>query len=488
MGPLLDSPPLLGSQVPRIESVPPWVSSRVDKSITLASMVGITLDPWQRRILTGALGQQADGQWSASEVGIVIPRQSGKSLIIEIAILSAIYLHHLRVVYTAHLMATSRRMRERIQQLIESCPDLQREIKQIRVSNEEQSIALKSGARVDFAARSGSTARGWSGDMVFLDEAFAVTDDHVGALMPIMFARPNWQLWWASSAGKPASHALRRIRQRGIDKDAGLAYYEWSIDEATYRMDPTGVAADPEMWAQANPAYGIRIRPETLRLAQHSMDQVEFGREVLGVWDDPRGEPLIGLSDWNRLIDPMSQIHGSVVFALDVSPQLESATIAVAGVRGDGLFHVEITGRDGQLDHRPGVDWIVPRALELTAAWDPAGWVLDPSGPAGALLVDLRDAGIEPQVVNSRQLAQACGGMLRAATSAPIVSQLRHLGQVSLDSAIRVAQKRDIGDGAWAWGRRASDQDISPLVAATLALHGLAVHGSARYDALASIF
>jgi hypothetical protein len=37
-----------------------------------------------------------------------------------------------------------------------------------------------------------------------------------------------------------------------------------------------------------------------------------------------------------------------------------------------------------------------------------------------------------------------------------------------LDSAVAGAVRRNVGD-AWAWGRRTSDIDISPLVAVTLA-------------------
>lgn len=176
-----------------------------------------------------------------------------------------------------------------------------------------------------------------------------------------------------------------------------------------------------------------------------------------------------------------------MVFALDVSPGLESGAIGVAGYRDDGLVHIEITGRDS-LDHRPGTDWIVPRVVELNNQWEPAAWVLDPSGPAGALLTDLVEAGIEVEAVNVREVAQASGALLKAASSPPETSQLRHVGQIDLDEAVRAAKKRDVGDGGWAFGRRATETDISPLVAVTLALHGLAVHGPARYDVLQSIY
>lgn len=445
------------------------------------------MDPWQALVLRNALGQRRNGRWAAPEVGLIVPRQSGKGVCVEAAALGAMYLHRAQIVYTAHLMSTSRKMRERIQNLIEASPDLEREVKQIRISNEEQSIALKSKARIDFVARSGASARGWSGDMVFFDEAFALATDHVGALMPIMFARQNWQLWYVSSAGKTTSHALRRVRQRGLEGDPGLCYFEWSADEQRYRADPGAGAIDPELWVQANPGLGIRIMPETIRLAQRSMDPEEFAREVLGIWDDPHGTPLIDPGVWARLIDPGSQISGLVVFAVDVSPDLKSGAIVASGFRDDRIPHIEITGRDELLDHRLGVDWMLPRIVELNNEWSPAAWVIDAAGPAGALITDLAEAGIEPYLVNSRELAQACGNFLMTVTASG-GDGLRHLGQTGLAQAIRAAQKRDIGDGAWAFGRRKTDQDISPLVAAALALHGLAIFAPEEYDVLESVF
>ena len=47
--------------------------------------------------------------------------------------------------------------------------------------------------------------------------------------------------------------------------------------------------------------------------------------------------------------------------------------------------------------------------------------------------------------------------------------QLRHLGQDELDAAIRGAKARPLVD-RWAWSRTKSTVNISPLVAATLAL------------------
>lgn len=479
---------LRGSQVPRIQNIPAAArTSAGQEAIDLARLAGLILDPWQQYVLRGALGQRVDGRWSAPEVGLVVSRQSGKGSVIEAASLAGMYLHHEEIVYTSHLMASSRKMRVRIQRLIETTPDLDREVKQIRTSNEEQSIALKSGARIDFVARSGSSARGWTGDRVFLDEAFALASDHVGALMPILIARPNWQLWFVSMAGKIGSTALRKVRQRGIDGDPGLAYFEWSADEEAYRNDPETVATDPQAWQQAIPALGIRIFPETITILQRSMDETEFGREILGVWDDPRGDILIDPLQWAKLADKKSEIASGLVFGIDVEEGLSSGAIAVAGRNVDSIPHVEITGRGKVLDHRPGVDWMIPRIAEIQAQWASPVWVMDPTGPAGALLAGLRDVGIEPVLVSGQEWARACGEMLKVIID-PDLDKLRHHGQKPLAAAVSVVKKRDIGDGGWAFGRRASDEDISPLNAATLALHGLLVYGDIIYDVLASVY
>jgi hypothetical protein len=61
--------------------------------------------------------------------------------------------------------------------------------------------------------------------------------------------------------------------------------------------------------------------------------------------------------------------------------------------------------------------------------------------------------------------AQACGRFVDAVNE----ETLRHLGSLDLLNAIRAAKTRSLGD-RWAWSRKSSSADISPLVAATLAL------------------
>ena len=66
-------------------------------------------------------------------------------------------------------------------------------------------------------------------------------------------------------------------------------------------------------------------------------------------------------------------------------------------------------------------------------------------------------------------MGQACGSFFQLVHE----DVLRHVGQPQLSSAVSVARKRAIGsEGLWGWGRAVSGADITPTVAATLALWG----------------
>jgi hypothetical protein len=67
--------------------------------------------------------------------------------------------------------------------------------------------------------------------------------------------------------------------------------------------------------------------------------------------------------------------------------------------------------------------------------------------------------------MDSVEYGESCGAFVDAVGEGTI----RHIGQEELERAIRGAKVRPLVD-RWAWSRTRSLVDISPLVAATLAL------------------
>lgn len=455
-----------GHQTPRFNTGPAYEHSPGDEAIELARLADVHLDPWQQLVLRDSLGENGYGpnrKWAAFEVGLVVPRQSGKGECLLARELFGLFLEDREklILHSAHEFKTSVEAFNRIKERILGSDWLSRKMKgPPRTAHGEEGFELKNGSRLRFVARSSGSGRGFTCDCLILDEAFNLSDNAMAALLPTLQARPNPQIWYTSSAGMQSSETLRKVRIRGRRGDPRLRYFEWSCPEDA-DLD------DQAAWAQANPALGYRLRMEGIASLRAAMNDDTFGREILGIWDEDNVQTMIDLRLWAELADPQSRPGNSLVFAVDVKPDRTAAAISSSGKRVDGRIHVKI------VDHREGVDWIVDRLRVLNEKYHPRAIVLDPSGPAGSLLADLADLNIEPVLVTGREMAQACG----AFHTDVLNDRIRHTGQEALTSALRQATTRNLGD-AWAWDRRDSRGDICPLVAATLATHGFRLHGS----------
>jgi hypothetical protein len=354
-----------------------------------------------------------------------------------------------------------------------------------RYSHGEESIELQDGRRIEFKTRTKSGMRGFAGvDLLVLDEAMIISEAAHSSSMPTIRASKaprGPQLWYAGSAVDQEIHehgvVWARVRERGIARnDPALAYFEWSID-VNHPDDVTEeMALDHALWRQVNFAIGRgRVTEEHMEWERRAISPRGFIVELLGGGDYPNtdGSPahVIDLDRWVALTDPGSGLLDPVSLAFDVAPDRSSGSIAAAGWRTDGLFHVEI------VDRRRGTRWLPGRLAELVARHDVAAVVCDATGPAGSVLHQLEELEVAVETVNTREHAQACGFLMDLVEE----QGLRHLGTEELLAAVKGATRRPLGD-AWAWSRKNSSVDISPLVAATLALFSASVHGDEGTD------
>lgn len=437
----------------------------------MAASAGLVLDEWQRLVLEHGLGVRDDGAWAAFEVGLNVARQNGKGGVIEARELAGLFLFGEQlIIHTAHNFSTAREAFLRLTTLIEMSPALDAQVRKINASNTEWGVTLKSGQRLQYRTRTKGGARGFSAPTLIFDEAMFLPEYTIGAVMPIVSAMEHPQIWYAGSAVDQAIHedgvVFARVRERGLKgDDPSLAYFEWSAGVASPDDLDEAMLADEGLWAQANPALGIRIAPEHVANEQRSMDARTFAVERLGVGDWPRtdgtADSMISPEQWALLTDAASSIVGPVCFAFDVSPDRAWASIAASGVREDGLAHVEI------VDRRRGTSWLPARLGELCEAHEVGAVLCDASGPAASLLHELVEVDPEITVVSARDHANACGLLFDRVDEMAV----RHLGTPELTAAVKGATTRPLGD-AWAWSRKSASVDISPLVAVTLALFG----------------
>lgn len=486
----------LGSRQPRVKSHPSYAFTYGPEAVELATSAGLVADDWQSDVVDVMLA--VDGErWACPEVGFVVPRQNGKGSIFEIRALAGLYLlGEPLLMWSAHEYKTAMEGFRRVQDLIDNTDDLRKRVFKVSNTNGDEGIELygEGGKRITarqrlrFLARSKGSGRGFTGWVNLLDEWFAGTPQQVAALLPTMSAVPNPQIVYASTPPLDAAtgEPLFSLKDRGESGDPGLAWFDWGA--------PAGVDPDDRReWSRSNPAKEIRISEETIARERRAMSTEDFLRERLGVWPLRAKDAIISTEEWQSLADAGSRRDGAIAIAFDVTPNRDHAAIAIYGLRADGLGHLEV------IDHRPGTSWLVKRLVELRERHEPVAICVDVAGPAGSLLIDLDKAGIglpeDPDrphvgdlaIPSGREAAGACGAFVDAIRQ----QQLRHIDQPALSRAIAGAKPRPLGE-AWAWGRRTSGVDISPLVAATLArwAYETRAHLIADddYDVLASVF
>ena len=475
-----------GAQRPRLEWIPPdsRLSDAGKRAIELcAEIAGLVLDPWQQYVLDNSLRVRPNGR-RVFETCLIVSRQNGKGAILEARELAGLYLDdrdgfgdERLILHSAHEFKTASEAFRRILTLIQDAPALSRQVAHVYLQRGAESIELKNGKRLRFVARSKASGRGFTGDLIIMDEAQVLDDAAMDALLPTLSARPNPQVLYTATAGTPDSTQLGRLRARGLsDGGPRLAFFEWSAED---HDDPGAL----ETWRKANPGLGIRITPEHVESELATLSAEGFARERLSIGEYPSADGLLWSvvpeALWASLEDRGSVPRDPVAFAAEVGPGRRGASVASAGLRADGRLHVEV------VESRPGTEWVPGRLAELSRRWRPCGIVLDPGSHAGALAEAVTQAGVEVvSPFTARDAAGACSQFFDAVQQGDV----RHLGQPSLTGALARAQTRPLGD-QWAWDRKGED-DISPLVAVTLAAWAINRFARSRiphYDLLRSV-
>ncbi len=450
-----------------------------DDVLSWVDSVGMTLFDWQRDVLRRGLALNGP-KWAAYEVDLIVPRQNGKNeLLVALELAAVAVLRKRLVVHSAHEASTAAKHFSRFQELAERLPEIERLLPATKnqgfySSNGKEHITFRNGAKIDFKTRSRKAGRGFSADLVVLDEAFELPPKAVGSLMYTLRARKNPQVWKTSSAAHAESIVLHTDRKRADEadpEDSRFLYVEWG-------NDPDCDPSSPEAWARSNPsmgheAPGFALEIQTFRnefaSARHDPELLaEFMREVCGVpeLNDDTLRP-ISLEAWASATDGDSlPLDSSVRLAVDAPPGLKSATFATAGKRSDGLLHVQIRHhlRPTQEGDQSLKDRVVEMALALSKGHN-TSLILPPSSPARAWKADLLAAGVSLDEMTPAEYAEACGRITNAVDD----GALRHRGQPEMNNAVAGLAVRSSGD-VDAWSRRNSSANIAPFVAATCAL------------------
>lgn len=487
-----------GCEVPRVYTPPlreltPDTTLGYDVIQFAEVVLEIKLHPWQKWLFIHALEivDNPDG-WALrfGTVIVLVGRQNGKTTIGKILALFFLYVVKSGLVLgTAQDVSQAEDTWQECVEMAQANEELAEQIKHVWYTNGSKRLQLDGGRDYRVRASNRKAGRGKSADLVLLDELREHQNwEAWSALSKTGMAKESALMWCMSNAGDGTSVVLRHFRMKGhaacgdpdgicgeIDmspddlEDSAIGLFEWSAP-------PNADKHDVEAWAQANPSMGYTVPVKNLRAACADDPDDVFKTECLCQWVTASITPPFPIGAWEAGVDKDSQIapDSPLWWGVDVSDDRTKASVAVCGLRPDRSWHVELAA------YRSGVAWLTSWFEERAMKYHGMKVALQVRGAPVAAFADILGAidGVEIIPCQGADVAGWCGRFWDGVAACDgsedhDAAKIIHRPQPALDLAANIASTRPLGDGAWAWDRHKSLEDISPLVACTMA-HGAA--------------
>ena len=450
----------MGSQVPSVRVAPKYKSSDGLDAAKILKLGGFILDPWQSDLLDDWLAISPSGKWVCRTCGGSIPRQNGKTGILEGRAEAGMILYNEQVVYTAHLQKTATETFEEMANFFDS-PKIRSYVKDIKTALGREQIILKSGARIKFLARTRNGGRGQHGDLLIFDEAQELDANAQASFLPAISASLNPQVIYFGTPpdGEGDGSVFRGIRENAINKSAKtISWIEFSVKEI-------GDVKDPKRWADTNPALGRRIQLSTIESEVEQMDEDIFARERLGWWS-PIHETVtdyaISGDVWDACKSGEVAPDGKTAYGVKFSRDGSEVALCVAVIPKDGQARVELIERKPTgLGTQWLADWLNDRYKKACCV------VIDGKNGVDVLTEKITDVWkVKGSVIrpNATSVIGAVSTLIDALNEKTVTWYER---QEDLRNSALTATKRPIG-GGWGFG----GEDSAPIEACALALWG----------------
>lgn len=331
-------------------------------------------------------------------------------------------------------------------------------------SNGSIRIVWDNGSQWRAVKPQASAFRGSAADCILMDEAGEyddkTTEDLLAGALPVLATRKSAQLIVTGTPPKTRSGLLWNHLQAGRKGTPRLGILDYS-------MEPTDDATDVELWHKVYPGLSSGLVEEDfLHEALETQGLLSFSREFLCL--DPVASSLRAISeeDWEagQVPDLLELPADNFSIAFDTTPSGDAGAVAVAWYTPDGQPHVQI------LDHRGGINWLPAYIGKLLTDHRGAEIGFDSIGNNLSVFQTLqRNRKISTRNLRSMTMKEVSGGV-SLMTSHISDRALVHAVDPSLDKAVEAAAFRYSGDSRL-WSRGNSNEDISPLIAASNALY-----------------
>ena len=445
----------LGNQKPTFDQYKNgdiWIA---EKTIELLGRYYEPLLDWQRMVLRRWLAVDEDGKWSNPECVLTVPRQNGKTFLIEARIIGGIVFRGEALMYTAQSLKTTDEIKRRVMNFFYNADKELNEMLTDEFKNKPKSldyIELRNGGRCIFNTRTRTTGLGGTADTLLFDEAAELTDAQQEAMIPTLAAgkSQNHQTIYASMPPTSGSSGtvLSRIRRKVVDgKAPDVCMQEWGVKSITD-------VNDKDAWYLSNPSLGYFLMESAVAREAQTMSLDSFNSQRLGWWAGVESQRAISDEQWQKLLDKEFKKTPDMTpaYAVKFSPDRSGVSLAVGVLRNDMKVHVEVLERKSLSE---GTAWLTTWLLKR---WRDCGIIII-DGMAGTQLLVEDLVRTEPKTSriiltpNFKQAGSAYGGFYQAIEQETIT----HFGQPLVEAGVKTIRKRDMRDGAFGFASMNSD-------------------------------
>lgn len=448
-----------GNQAPSVRVCPKYTQTDGPDAVRILKAGGLILDPWQAAAVNDWMALKY-GKWVCKTCGCSIPRQNGKTGLVQARANAGMLLYNEQVIYTAHLQKTATETFEEMAAFFDT-PLLRKYVKDIKTALGREQIILKSGARVKFLARTRNGGRGQHGDLLIFDEAQEVSIDAQASFIPAISASQNPQTIYVGTPPDPNADGtvFRGIRESAMaGATTSTAWFEFSVKEI-------GDVHDRTRWRQANPAMGTRILEATVEGECEQMPPDTFARERLGWWTPVvvhKEDYAIAADVWDACRSEEMKPDGKTAYGVKFTQDGAEVCLCGAVIPNAGEARISM------IERKPtghGTQWL---ADWLNERYDSASCVVVDGRNGADVLVDkiadvwkFKGSVIRP---TARDVIAAVGTLTNALSEKSVTW---YFGQEALRDSAITSVKRPIG-GGWGFG----GENSAPIEACALALWG----------------
>lgn len=448
----------LGDAKPSRSPLPkPGAPNELNAALASAEMIGKPLIPWQRWVMRLATERLPSGRYRFPEFVLTVPRQSGKTTLVTVLLLTRSLLYPGREAYYSAQSGKDASSRwSDMAQLVELCT-FSKEFT-IRRGVGYQSInSNRTKSSIKPFAPTSTSLHGYTPHDVVLDEIFAhdaiAGKDLMGAIKPAQQTLPTRQLVMLSTAGNAGSVFLKErvdVGRAALDSDQDAGYIEWALPDDA---DPY----DEGNWS-FHPALGHLVQYEDLREIASSLDKGEWKRAFMNQWVE-NASLLFDMVRWRELGSSLeAPALSDCVLGFSQSSDRTRGCIVAAWLTSEGKYALKVVKSTTDL----GSFAVMVAELHERR---PKALVADDGGLDRALVDEVRRALPEWArddviALSPREWTLASAGLESAIRNGRIV----HDSDPQLTAAVATALSRQMGE-AWALSHRSSPEVIAAAAA-----------------------